>query len=46
MLQIKIVVLAGRNYQFAALIEHVDGDKLVSGRFISYVTNYPKYGTF
>ena len=43
--QINIVVSAGKTYQLAALVEHKDGDKILSGRFVTYVSNYPKYAS-
>jgi len=33
----------GTIYELAAVVEHVDGETIVTGKFITFVTNYPSY---
>ena len=32
-------------YELTAVVEHLDGDTIVLGKFITYVSNYPRFGS-
>ena len=36
-------LITGTIYELAAVVEHVDGETIVTGKFITFVTNYPRF---